>query len=119
MPEVRIDPLTGDKAIVAADRAARPGGGPRAEPAPPLDPAEDPFAEGSEARTPPEVFAVRPGGGAPNGPGWIVRVVPNLYPALDRDAPNPPPDAHPDLFAARAATGAHEVIVNAPQSVTA
>ena len=36
---------------------------------------------------------MRPGGGAPDGPGWRVRVVPNKYPALD---------------------GRHEVIVHAP-----
>jgi UDPglucose--hexose-1-phosphate uridylyltransferase len=118
MPEVRIDPLSGEKAIVAGERAGRPGGELRAEPAPPLDPAEDPFAEGAEDRTPPEIYALRPGGGAPNGPGWTVRVVPNLYPALAPDAPGPIPDAQPDLFAARGAHGAHEVIVNAPQSVT-
>jgi UDPglucose--hexose-1-phosphate uridylyltransferase len=48
-----------------------------------------------------------------------VRVVPNLFPALAPDAPGEIPDAQPDLFAARGARGAHEVIVNAPQSVTA
>ena len=117
MPEVRIDPLSGDKVIVAAERAARPGGGPRAEPAPRLDPAHDPFAEGAEDRTPPELYAVRPQGGQADGPGWTARVVPNLYPALSPDAAQPPADAYPDLFAARAAAGAHEVIVNAPESV--
>ncbi|HWV88192.1 MAG TPA: DUF4921 family protein [Capillimicrobium sp.] len=118
MPEVRVDPLTGLRTIVAAERAGRPGGGPGAGPAPPLDPDGDPFLEGHEDRTPPEVFARRPGGGAPNGPGWTVRVVPNLYPALDPDSPQPPRDAEPDLFTAMAAKGAHEVIVNAPQAAT-
>jgi UDPglucose--hexose-1-phosphate uridylyltransferase len=118
LPEVRIDPLSGHKAIVAADRARRPGGELRAEPAEPLDPETDPFAEGHEGRTPPELYAVRPRGGPPNSPGWTVRVVPNLYPALEEDGPAPQPSAQPDLFAAVAATGAHEVIVNAPDSVT-
>ncbi|MBV9916004.1 MAG: GNAT family N-acetyltransferase, partial [Solirubrobacterales bacterium] len=45
-PEIRIDPLTGLRAIVAGARADRPGGELRATPAPELDPAEDPFAEG-------------------------------------------------------------------------
>jgi len=44
-----------------------------------------------------------------------VRVVPNLYPALAPDAPEPAAEANPDLFAAAPARGAHEVIVNAPQ----
>ena len=32
--------------------------------------------------TPPEVLAYRQNGGAPNGPGWDLRVVPNKFPAL-------------------------------------
>jgi UDPglucose--hexose-1-phosphate uridylyltransferase len=64
LPEVRVDPLTGFKTIVAAERASRPGAGLSAEPAPPLDPATDPFAEGHEDRTPPEVYALRENGGA-------------------------------------------------------
>jgi UDPglucose--hexose-1-phosphate uridylyltransferase len=119
MPDLRIDALTGDKVIVATERAARPGGGLRAEPAPALDAAEDPFAPGNEDRTPPEVYAVRPEGGPPDSPGWTVRVVPNLYPALSADSPTPAAEAQPDLFPARPAAGAHEVIVNAPDSVTA
>jgi UDPglucose--hexose-1-phosphate uridylyltransferase len=117
LPEIRIDPLTGLRAIVAGDRANRPGGGLSASPAPPLDPETDPFAEGHEDRTPPEVYAVRPNGGPPNGPGWTVRVVPNLYPALSQDSAEPPPEANPDLFWAGPAHGAHEVIVNAPDPV--
>jgi UDPglucose--hexose-1-phosphate uridylyltransferase len=106
-----------------------------------------PFCEGREGKTPPEVYAVRPGGGGADTPGWTSRVVPNLYPALgDGDggaatggasAPSAtggeagafasPGDpllesrraGEPDLFASRPAVGAHEVIVNAPEHVTA
>jgi UDPglucose--hexose-1-phosphate uridylyltransferase len=116
--ELRIDPLTGLKTIIAAARADRPGGHFDLDPPPPIDPARDPFAPGHEDQTPPEVYAVRPGGGAPDTPGWTVRVVPNLYPALTPDAPEPERDANPDLFTAQAARGHHEVIVNAPDSVT-
>jgi UDPglucose--hexose-1-phosphate uridylyltransferase len=118
LPEVRIDPLTGLKSIVAAERAERPGGHLRAAAAEPLEPDTDPFAEGHEDRTPPEIYAVRPAGGRPNSPGWTVRVVPNLYPALDADSGKPPRFANTDLFSSAPAIGAHEVIVNAPQSVT-
>jgi UDPglucose--hexose-1-phosphate uridylyltransferase len=118
LPEVRIDPLTGLKTIVAAARATRPGGGFHAEPAAPLDPETDPFAEGHEDRTPPEVYAVRPGGGPPNSPGWKVRVVPNLYPALSPNGDEPEPTVNADLFSAKPARGAHEVVVNAPDEVT-
>jgi UDPglucose--hexose-1-phosphate uridylyltransferase len=118
LPEVRVDPLTGLKTIVAADRATRPGGGLTATPPEPIDAEADPFAEGHEDRTPPEVFALRPGGGPPDTPGWTVRVVPNLYPALDPDSPPPPPEAKPDLFTAMPARGAHEVVINAPDPVS-
>jgi UDPglucose--hexose-1-phosphate uridylyltransferase len=37
-----------------------------------------PFCAGREERTPPETFRV------PAGDGWTVRVVPNLYPAFER-----------------------------------
>jgi UDPglucose--hexose-1-phosphate uridylyltransferase len=117
--EVRVDPLTGLRAIVAADRAKRPNAGLSAEAGPPLDPAGDPFAEGNESKTPPEVYALRPDGGSADTGGWTVRVVPNLYPALSPDADEPAPDASPDLFTAQPASGGHEVIVNAPQPVTA
>jgi len=120
LPEVRIDPLTGFKTIVAAERASRPGMQTfKLEPASPIDPATDPFVDGHEDRTPPELYAERPGGGAPDTPGWSVRVVPNLYPALAPDPAAVPDDANPDLFAARPAAGAHEVIVNGPQPVGA
>ena len=120
MPELRIDPLTGQRAIVAGSRAGRPGGELSASPAAPLDAESDPFADGHEDRTPPELYAVRPGSGTPNGPGWSVRVVPNLYPALRPQVPGDDADRdpNPDLFWAAPALGAHEVIVNAPESVT-
>jgi len=120
MPEIRIDPLSGHRTIVAGERSRRPGGEPRCEPPEPIDVERDPFAEGHEDRTPPELYAVRPGGGPANSPGWTVRVVPNLYPALMSDAAEPEGELRDDdseLFVARAAIGAHEVIVNGPQSV--
>ena len=119
MPEVRVDPLTGLKTIVAGERAERPGAGLTVEPGPPIDPAKDPFAPGHEDQTPPEVHAVgRPEGAPANGPGWRVRVVPNLFPALEPDGAAPPRDDNSDLFSAAPATGAHEVVVNAPDAVT-
>ena len=117
-PQLRVDALTGDRVIVAAERATRPGGGLSAEPAAPVDAETDPFLEGHEDRTPPELYAVRPEGGAPDTPGWTVRVVPNLYPALAEDAADPEPDPNPDLFWSRGARGHHEVIVNGPHPVS-
>jgi UDPglucose--hexose-1-phosphate uridylyltransferase len=131
VPEVRVDPLSGHKTIVAGERSRRPGGEPTCAPADPIDVERDPFADGHEDRTPPELYALRPDGGEPNAAGWSVRVVPNLYPALtpadagDRQPPaggtpahsQPQRSARAELFTAAAASGAHEVIVNGPQPV--
>jgi UDPglucose--hexose-1-phosphate uridylyltransferase len=129
VPEIRIDPLSGHRTIVAGERSRRPGGAPgltEAERAvEPIDPAKDPFAEGNEERTPPELYALRPGNDVPNSPGWRVRVVPNLYPALaPADGARPGAEAtehgdrpEDDLLRWLPATGAHEVIVNGPQPV--
>jgi UDPglucose--hexose-1-phosphate uridylyltransferase len=135
MPEIRIDPLSGHKTIVAGERSMRPGGAPTCAPGEPIDVERDPFAEGHEDRTPPELYALRPGGGPPNSPGWTVRVVPNLYPALTPADPGgaageetgtgagqaeiavEPARGRPELLIALPATGAHEVIINGPQPV--
>lgn len=91
--------------------------------------------------TPPEVYALRPEGSAPDTPGWRTRVVPNLYPALGApegvgSGGSPEAEAgsfassgdplltsrrsgEPDLFSSRPATGAHEVLINSPRHVTA
>jgi UDPglucose--hexose-1-phosphate uridylyltransferase len=117
LAEIRVDPITGDRAIVAGERAGRPNAGLTVQPPPPIDPETDPFGPGHEDRTPPEVWALRPGGGAPDTPGWTVRAVPNLYPALAPDAEDPERFAAPDLYTAFPARGEHEVIVNAPDPV--
>jgi UDPglucose--hexose-1-phosphate uridylyltransferase len=140
MPEIRIDPLSGHRTIVAGERSRRPGGEPRCEPPQPIDREKDPFGEGHEDRTPPELYAVRPDGGPANSPGWTVRVVPNLYPALgpagedgdgecEGEGDDPSQKGSPrvrthagagapsELFTTLPAVGAHEVIVNGPQPV--
>jgi UDPglucose--hexose-1-phosphate uridylyltransferase len=119
LPELRIDPLTGLRVIVAGERGSRPGAFLDFARREPIDPESDPFAAGHEDRTPPEVYALRDNG------SWRVRVVPNLYPALsENDAGDPGSDplatgrGEPDLFASRPAHGSHEVVVNAPDPVS-
>jgi UDPglucose--hexose-1-phosphate uridylyltransferase len=117
-PELRIDPLTGLRVIVAGERGSRPGAFLDVAPREPIDPESDPFAAGHEDRTPPELYVLRDNG------DWKVRVVPNLYPALSEDGDGAGTDplasgrGEPDLFASRPATGAHEVVINAPDPVT-
>jgi len=114
----------------------------------PKGPDNCPFCESREDRTPPELFATR-GEGEANSPGWTTRVVPNLYPALgggqgdlvNQGATNPPSSGpaadagafsstgdpllaskragEPDLFSSRPAEGAHEVLINSPEHMTA
>ncbi|MGH2925390.1 MAG: galactose-1-phosphate uridylyltransferase [Solirubrobacterales bacterium] len=139
-PEVRIDQLTGLRAILAPGRADRldafaPAPWHTKEGAA----ASCPFCEGREDRTPPELWARRPGGGAPDSPGWTARSVPNLYPALapPEQSEQPPTGGKtpvetglassidplgtstragdPGLFASHPADGAHEVIVSSPE----
>jgi UDPglucose--hexose-1-phosphate uridylyltransferase len=82
---------------VAPGRARRPGAHVRTDPELPTEEEllSCPFCEGREQKTPPETFALRPGDGPPDTPGWTVRVVPNLYPAFE----------------------AHEVVVATPRHV--
>src|SRR5579862_5340039 len=69
------DPVAGRWVAFAPARAARPGAD-----APAGDEQADcPFCAGHEGRTPPETLRL---GDEPTG--WDVRVVPNLYPALER-----------------------------------
>lgn len=71
-PDLRHDPQTGRWSAVAPGRQARPGAGHTTD-------EGCPFCAGSEHMTPPETLRL---GDGPTG--WDVRVVPNLYPALER-----------------------------------
>lgn len=68
---------------VAPARSERPGAD-WAELEPSAGTDSCPFCEGREERTPPEVLALPSGGRKPDTPGWSVRVVPNKYPAFER-----------------------------------
>jgi UDPglucose--hexose-1-phosphate uridylyltransferase len=83
-----------------------------------------PFCVSHEDRTPPETWAMRPDGGPADSGGWLVRSVPNLYPVLEpaerADVVDPLEHGRgdPELHASAPATGAHEVIVHAPEHHT-
>jgi len=76
--EYRQDAISGEWVIVAGERKKRLGGIGLSEAAGKFTGC--PFDEGNEQHTPPEVLRI--GRGAPNGPGWEVRVIPNKFPIL-------------------------------------
>jgi UDPglucose--hexose-1-phosphate uridylyltransferase len=119
-PELRIDPLTGLRVVLAPARADRPFSFESATTHEDAR-AECPLCEGHESWTPPETYAVRPGGGEPDTPGWQVRAVPNKYPLLEPGEPDSGDDplasgrGDPELLVSGRATGHHEVIVHSPE----
>lgn len=115
MPELRRDPVNNRWVIMATERSERPNAVDLAPAWPgPEDPAGDPFAEGNEQHTPPEIYAVRDKHSAPNGPGWQVRVVPNKFPAL-RIEGGLNRRGH-GMYDSMNGVGAHEVVIETPLS---
>ena len=110
MSQLRWDPLK--KSWVVITRS--PGRGPhdyfREREEPQLEIC--PFCYGQETRTPHEVFALRPDGGAVDTPGWRVRVIPNKYPVL-RIEGNLEIQEH-GLYESMDGVGAHEIIIENP-----
>jgi UDPglucose--hexose-1-phosphate uridylyltransferase len=111
VPELRRDPITGRWVAIATERHKRPNDF-RVEKMAIVPADRCPFCPGHEELTPPEIFAHRVNGSAPNTPGWDIRVVPNRFPALrveghlDR--------AHEGLYDRMNGIGAHEVIIESP-----
>jgi UDPglucose--hexose-1-phosphate uridylyltransferase len=110
-PEFRRDPLHHTWVVFAPERQRRPQD---FSPATRQHDALDPFAEGNERLTPPEVYAIRPEKSNANETGWRIRVVPNRYPALRVEGTL---EANPvGLYDRVAGIGAHEVIIETPDS---
>jgi len=113
-PELRKNAVTREWVIIARGRGKRPSDFAGSHGEGETLPAHDescPFCAGNEGQTPPEVYAVRDGG-APNGAGWKVRVVPNKFAALRPHGSDRLRQA--GLHSSRDGYGAHEVIVESP-----
>jgi len=108
MSELRRDPVSGAWVVLAPDRAKRPLDFAHEAPAP--DRRDTcPFCPGHESETPPEIAAIREGG------GWRLRVVPNRYPVLRTEEQL---RTHSEgVLEARTGVGAHEVIIESPEHV--
>jgi len=113
-PEFRRDPLHNTWVVFAPERQRRPQDFASAI----LQSGNlDPFAEGNERLTPPEVYAARKEKSKPNEPGWRVRVVPNRYPAMRVEGQL---EAQPiGLYDRLTGIGAHEVIIETPDGAAA
>jgi UDPglucose--hexose-1-phosphate uridylyltransferase len=122
-PELRIDPLTGLRVVLAPKRSERPLSFQASEVHAQAR-EQCPLCEGREDWTPPETWALRPGDGGPDAPGWLVRAVPNKFPLLAEGRPAEPVDplsegrGDPQLFSSAAAVGVHEVIAHTPEHLS-
>ena len=117
MSVLRQNPATKEWVIIAKERAKRPEdfkiitkpdtGLPELE-------KNCPFCSGNESQTPKEILEFRPYGTTPGTPGWWIRVVPNMYAALElcegfeRFKEN-------DFFRYMNGLGEHEVIIESPK----
>jgi len=111
MSQFRKDPFSDRWVIFAEGRERRPNeyeqtAGRRRD-------ARCPFCVGHEVDTPPAIHTYRSNGQRDDE--WLVRVVPNMYPALvPRGTAEPSANG---LYQTCAAVGAHEVIVETPRHV--
>ena len=109
MSQLRLDPLTGRWVVVSVGRLSRPQAFlPRSLPVE-VEPRQPcPFCPGNEEATPPALETYGPGG------RWLVRVVPNLYPAFEGAARMVVSHLGP-VFTQAPAGGIHEVLVLSPE----
>ncbi|MBI4844738.1 MAG: galactose-1-phosphate uridylyltransferase [Nitrospirae bacterium] len=111
MPELRKDPISGRWVIISIERGKRPSDFPRR-----ISTSRGgfcAFCSGNEHTTPPEIFAIRPEGSAPNSPGWSLRVVQNKFPALSSAGDlNKTAEG---IFDKMNGVGTHEIIIESPE----
>jgi UDPglucose--hexose-1-phosphate uridylyltransferase len=109
MPELRQNPLTGGWVLMALQRSHRPGADISGDE---KDQRPCPFCPGNESHTTPEIWALGRESGRPDSPGWKVRIIPNLFPAL-----SPSAIEEEDIRGTRhsyAGKGHHEIVVQTP-----
>jgi UDPglucose--hexose-1-phosphate uridylyltransferase len=108
MSQLRLDPLTGRWVVVSLDRGDRPSDFARRSLPVEADPSRPcPFCPGHEESTAPALETYGPGG------DWLVRVVPNLFPAFAGNEPMVVDHLGP-VFTQAPASGIHEVLVISP-----
>ncbi len=109
MNQLRLDPLSGRWVVVNPGRSERPYSFVTRSPE-----LSDqlgrpcPFCPGNEEDTPPALETYGPTG------RWLVRVVPNLYPAFEGDEPFVVANRGP-VFTQATAGGIHEILIFSPE----
>jgi UDPglucose--hexose-1-phosphate uridylyltransferase len=107
----RLERNTGRWVVVSVERAGRPAAFPtRTAPVQADTSRPCPFCPGNEGTTPPALETYGASG------SWLVRVVPNLYPAFEGDHPFVVENRGP-VFSQATAGGIHEVLVFSPDHV--
>jgi UDPglucose--hexose-1-phosphate uridylyltransferase len=120
-PETRLDPVTGQWTIFAPHRSNRPEEFVAAADVVKTN-LKCPFCSGNEDETLPPVWVGRIDDGVCQsdidcdpGADWAVRVVPNLYPAVEADATRTAATECAPLFQRQAVYGGHEVVIESRQ----
>jgi UDPglucose--hexose-1-phosphate uridylyltransferase len=111
MPELRKDPIIDRWVIISTERGKRPVF--ITEETAASKSTVCPLCPGNEAMTPAEVYALRPQGSPPNSKNWIVRVVPNKFPALRIEGSLDKQGL--GIYDRMNGVGAHEVIIETPR----
>src|ERR1700723_1027487 len=109
MNQLRLDPLSGRWVVVSPGRSERPYSFVTRSPWVEEDSGRPcPFCPGNEEETPPALETYGPTG------HWLVRVVPNLYPAFEGDEPFVVANRGP-VFTQATAGGIHEILIFSPE----
>src|SRR5580692_12894012 len=108
MNQLRLDPLTGRWVVVSTDRSHRPFHFATPVPVQADTSRPCPFCPGNEESTPPALETYGSSG------HWLVRVVPNLYPAFEGDHPFVVENRGP-VYTQATAGGIHEILIFSPE----
>jgi UDPglucose--hexose-1-phosphate uridylyltransferase len=119
LPQYRKDIILDEWVIIATERAKRPEN--FREEKIKIDNAAPiicPFDAGNEKMTPPEILRINSNGQVeqPGDEPWQVRVVPNKFPALVRDAE--PVSRKYGPYMSMDGFGIHEVVIHTPDHIT-
>lgn len=108
MSEIRRDRLHDHYVLIAPERMRRPDTLSVKHSS--ISKGSCPFCEGHEKMTPPEIYAVRENHANENG--WSVRVIPNLYKAVQIELEDC--SKMDGMFESRPGLGAHEIVIDTP-----